>query len=230
MTTFIAIGLGGAVGSVFRFWAANLIYDLLGRSFPLGTLFVNVSGCFLMGLLAELMVNRYPVASEIRAAILVGFLGGYTTFSTFALETFSLIEDGGYAKALINGLLSLLFCIGAVWLGVLIVRLVGRGDMTGSIFPQLIFPAVLLLGFLVLHGGFVAYALKTEIMTTPVAGFALIIGLSMCSLIAMRRVLEFSSSMEALTLLSLFLLSVLVGALAVASGYWLEELWIEKNQ
>jgi CrcB protein len=230
MTTVIAIGLGGAIGSVFRFWTASLIYDLLGRSFPLGTLFVNVSGCFLMGLLAELMVNRYPVASEIRAAILVGFLGGYTTFSTFALETFSLIEDGGYAKAVINGLLSMLFCIGAVWFGVLIVRLAGRGDVTGSIFPQLILPAVLLLGFLVLHGGLVAYAIKSEMMTTPVAGFALIIGLSMCCLIAVRRVLEFSSSMEALTLLGLFLLSVLLGTLAVASGYWLEELWIEKNQ
>ncbi len=230
MTTFLAIGLGGAVGSVFRFWTANLIYDLLGRSFPLGTLFVNVSGCFLMGLLAELMVNRYPVASEIRAAILVGFLGGYTTFSTFALETFSLIEDGGYAKAVINGLLSLLFCILAVWMGVLIVRLAGRGDMTGLIFPQLILPSILLLGFLLLHGGLVAYALKNEMMTTTVAGFALIIALSMSCLIAMRRVIECYSSLEALTLLGLFLLSVLLGALAVASGYWLEELWIEKNQ
>ena len=230
MTTFIAIGLGGAVGSVFRFWTANLIYDLLGRSFPLGTLFVNISGCFLMGVLAELMVNRYPVASEIRAAVLVGFLGGYTTFSTFALETFSLIEDGGYAKAVINGLVSLIFSILAVWVGVLIVRLTGRGDMTEMIFPQLVLPSIFLLGFLLLHGATVAYALNTGMMTSTVAGFALMIALALSSLIVMRRVIQFSNSFEALTLLGLFLISVLLGALAVATGYWLEELWIEKNQ
>ena len=94
MNQLIAIAAGGSIGALARFWVANAIYDLLGRGFPHGTLLVNVSGSFLMGLLTELMLQRFALTAEYRAAILVGFLGAYTTFSTFAIETLYLFEQG----------------------------------------------------------------------------------------------------------------------------------------
>lgn len=117
MNQLLAIALGGSVGAVARFWVANGIYAVLGRSFPHGTLFVNVSGSFLMGFLTALMVQRFAMAVEYRAAVLVGFLGAYTTFSTFAMETFFLFEEGGLLKAFLNIFLSTVLCLVAVWFG-----------------------------------------------------------------------------------------------------------------
>jgi CrcB protein len=122
MRILLAIALGGAVGALSRYWVASALYGWLGRGFPIGTLVINVSGSFLMGLLAELFINRFPVPVELRSAILVGFLGAYTTFSTFALESFMLIEEASYWKAGFNMLLSVLLCVAAVWLGVLLAR------------------------------------------------------------------------------------------------------------
>jgi CrcB protein len=119
MNQIIAIALGGSIGALARFWLANLVYDLLGRSFPHGTLFVNVSGSFLMGFLTELMLNRFAATPEYRAALLVGFLGAYTTFSTFSIETLNLLEQGETVKALLNMFLSVVLCLAAVWFGVL---------------------------------------------------------------------------------------------------------------
>ena len=122
MNQFLVIALGGSLGAVSRFWVANTIYGIFGREFPHGTLFINVSGSFLMGFLTELLLQRFPVAVEYRAAILIGFLGAYTTFSSFALETYVLIEQGEYLKALANALLSVILCVGAVWIGLLWAR------------------------------------------------------------------------------------------------------------
>lgn len=119
MSQLIAIALGGAAGAVTRFLAANGVYGWLGREFPHGTLFVNVSGSFLMGLLTELLLQRFAVAAEYRAAILVGFLGAFTTFSTFALETLYLLEEGSLFKAFLNILLSTVLCVMAVWIGLI---------------------------------------------------------------------------------------------------------------
>lgn len=123
----LVIALGGSMGAVARFLTANWVYGLLGRSFPYGTLVVNVLGCYLMGVLTELLLQRLQVASEYRAAILVGFLGAYTTFSTFAFETLFLYEEGGAFKALLNIVLSVSLCILAVWLGLVSVRLFFTG-------------------------------------------------------------------------------------------------------
>jgi len=114
MKELIAIALGGSLGAVTRFLVANGIYAVLGRSFPHGTLFVNVSGSFLMGLLTQLMLQRFAMAVEYRAAILVGFLGAYTTFSTFALETLYLFEEGCLLKAFLNIFLSAVLCLAGV--------------------------------------------------------------------------------------------------------------------
>jgi CrcB protein len=116
-----------------RFLVANGIYAVLGRSFPHGTLFVNVSGSFLMGLLTQLMLQRFAMAVEYRAAILVGFLGAYTTFSTFALETLYLFEEGSLLKAFLNIFLSTVLCLAGVWFGLVW----GRTIFTNDIYPWL---------------------------------------------------------------------------------------------
>jgi CrcB protein len=139
MNQIIAIALGGSVGAVARFLMANGIYAWLGRGFPHGTLFINVSGSFLMGFLTELILQR-ALAAEYRAAILVGFLGAYTTFSTFALETLYLFEQGSVLKAGLNVFLSAVLCLAAVWVGLVLGRQLFANDLypwMGHGFPYL---------------------------------------------------------------------------------------------
>lgn len=133
MNQILAIAAGGSIGALARFWIANLVYEWLGRGFPHGTLFVNVSGSFLMGLLTELMLQRFVATPEYRAVLLVGFLGAYTTFSTFSIETLYLFEQGETLKALLNIFFSVALCLAAVWFGLLI----GRKLFTGEFMPWL---------------------------------------------------------------------------------------------
>ena len=114
--------MGGAFGAVLRYGASLSVYSLLGRGFPYGTLFVNVSGSLLMGLLSVIMLERFNIDSEWRAAVLVGVLGSFTTFSTFSIETLNLLEQGDVMRATANIVLSVLVCLAAVWFGVLIGR------------------------------------------------------------------------------------------------------------
>ena len=122
MSQLFAIASGGAAGALMRFWVSGAIYTLLGRAFPYGTLVVNVIGSLAMGLLYILFMERMSVSPEMRAALLVGFLGAFTTFSTFSIETLNLIEQGELFKAVLNMLLSVIACVAACWLGVLIGR------------------------------------------------------------------------------------------------------------
>jgi fluoride exporter len=122
LTQALAIAAGGAIGALLRFWAANGVYQLLGRAFPYGTLVVNVSGCLLMGFLFVLLNERVAAPPELRAALLIGLLGAYTTFSSFSIETYHLIEQAAYLKAGANVLLSMLLCLLATWLGLVIGR------------------------------------------------------------------------------------------------------------
>ncbi|WP_054774923.1 fluoride efflux transporter CrcB [Methylogaea oryzae] len=110
----LAVAVGGAVGSVARYWTSLAVYQWLGRDFPYGTLAVNVAGGLLMGFLTELLVARYAVAVEWRLLVLVGFLGGFTTFSTFSMDTWILLQEGEFAKAGLNALASVLLCLVAV--------------------------------------------------------------------------------------------------------------------
>lgn len=118
----LAIAGGGALGALGRFWISTGVYRLLGRDFPWGTLVVNTLGSFLMGLLFVLFIERLAYGAEPRAAVLVGFLGAFTTFSTFSIETLALIEEGYPARALLNMGTSVLLCLLACWAGVLIGR------------------------------------------------------------------------------------------------------------
>ncbi len=119
MLTYLWIMLGGALGSGARFWAAELIGDRFADPFPLGILFVNVSGSFLIGFLAAFAEPGSPLLLGPRARqfLLIGVLGGYTTFSTFSLQTLELARAGDWWRAGWNSLLSLAFCLVAVWLG-----------------------------------------------------------------------------------------------------------------
>jgi fluoride exporter len=123
MNQLIVIALGGAFGAVMRFLVSTGLYQWLGRGFPYGTLLVNVVGSFLIGLLSEsLILQRVTISLDYRSAILVGFIGAFTTFSTFSLETFYLLEQGQIGKAGLNIAVSVSSCLMAVWLGLLCSR------------------------------------------------------------------------------------------------------------
>ena len=122
MNQVLAIAAGGAVGSVLRFWMSTWVHSFAGRSFPYGTLTVNVLGCLAMGFLFVLFVDRLSDNNVLRAGILIGVLGGFTTFSSFSIETLNLIEHGAWVKAAANMTGSLLLCVGATWVGVILGR------------------------------------------------------------------------------------------------------------
>lgn len=122
MTQVLAIGIGGAIGSLLRFWMSDWVHSFAGRGFPYGTLTVNVLGCLAMGVLFVLLTERFSDNAVLRAGILIGVLGGFTTFSSFSIETFNLIEQGAHLKAFTNMALSLALCVGATWIGVIFGR------------------------------------------------------------------------------------------------------------
>lgn len=122
MTQVLAIGIGGAIGSLLRFWMSGWVHSFASRGFPYGTLTVNVLGCLAMGVLFVLLTERFSDNAVLRAGILIGVLGGFTTFSSFSIETFNLIEQGAHFKALTNMAASLMLCVGATWIGVIFGR------------------------------------------------------------------------------------------------------------
>lgn len=122
MLQTLAIAAGGALGAVFRYWASNGVYLLTGRGFPYGTLFVNVTGCLIMGFLSVWLLERSMAGPALRGFLLIGVLGGFTTFSAFSMETLNLMESGQMARALLNMILSVLVCVGAAGLGVILGR------------------------------------------------------------------------------------------------------------
>jgi CrcB protein len=122
MRQLLAIAAGGAVGSLLRYWVSTGTHAVLGRGFPYGTLTVNVLGSLMMGFLYVWLLDRIVTGPVVRAFLLIGMLGGFTTFSTFSIESLNLIEAGQILKAFANVLLSVTVCITAAGLGVLIAR------------------------------------------------------------------------------------------------------------
>ncbi len=113
----IAIMLGGGVGALMRYLVSGMVNNKIDSNFPFGTLTVNVIGSFLMGFLAMWLVEKLGLNSLLRLAIFVGFLGAFTTFSTFSMETLNLFKEDLPIRALLNMLLNVSFTVLAVWLG-----------------------------------------------------------------------------------------------------------------
>lgn len=108
--------LGGAVGTLFRYKIHSWLLDT-GGPFPVGTLLVNVTGALLAGFLATFLLERSDISSEARVAILIGLLGGYTTFSTFSVETITLANDGEWSYVVVNVIASVGGALLAAWAG-----------------------------------------------------------------------------------------------------------------
>jgi CrcB protein len=125
MIKLFLVGAGGFLGSVSRYAVSGLVYRILGNPyFPYGTLAVNVAGCLLIGFLGGLAESRQLFNPEMRLLVFIGFIGGFTTFSTFGYEVFGFARDGQIISSLINILLHVILGIGATWLGYVLSRLI----------------------------------------------------------------------------------------------------------
>ena len=120
---YLLIALGGAAGSLLRYLIGGAVQRESASGFPVGTLVVNVSGCFIIGVLVRQFMNM-QLSPELRALLIVGFCGGFTTFSTFSAETLGLIEGGEYARAMSYVILSLGLCLTATLAGMTTMRLI----------------------------------------------------------------------------------------------------------
>jgi CrcB protein len=122
MWNYVAVALGGVVGCCARYGVTQAVQVFYGRNFPLATLIINVTGCLAMGFLFFATLERVSVSPSMRVAILTGVLGGFTTFSTFAMEALLLAEDGETGYAVLYVLLSLFLGLGAALLGAYLAR------------------------------------------------------------------------------------------------------------
>ena len=124
MLRVVLIGVAGLLGTLARYSLSGIVARRIGETFPMGTLVVNVIGCFLAGLLFYLLQERFLVNEVVRTALMIGFLGGFTTFSSYGLQTFALMRDGELALALTNVLVSNVLGLITVWAGYSLARLI----------------------------------------------------------------------------------------------------------
>ena len=122
MLAYLWVAIGGAIGSVSRFWLSGLIATRFGETFPLGTLVINITGSFLIGIFAAFADpdGRYLTSPGVRQFLMVGVCGGYTTFSSFSLQTLNLLREREWLYAFGNVFLSVALCLIGVWLGYLL--------------------------------------------------------------------------------------------------------------
>lgn len=117
MKKYIVVGLAGLIGTLGRYWLSGLVARHYGEAFPWGTLVVNVVGCFFAGSLFYITEERFLVSPMLRSALLIGLLGGFTTFSSLGLQTFTLLRDGEVIIAALNITISNLLGLLMVWGG-----------------------------------------------------------------------------------------------------------------
>jgi fluoride exporter len=126
MLAYVWVAVGGALGTIARFWLSTVVARAFGETFPWGTLIINVGGSFVIGFFAALTGpdGRVFVGSTARQFFMIGICGGFTTFSSFSLQTLSLMNDGEWYRAGANVVLSVVLCMVAVWAGVVLANLV----------------------------------------------------------------------------------------------------------
>ncbi len=119
MESYIWIAIGGAIGTVGRYWLSGFVARLVGETFPWGTLLINITGSLVIGFFATLTGpdGRFMVGTTARQFVMVGLCGGYTTFSAFSLQTLNLANDGEWLSAGAYIVFSVVLCLVAVWLG-----------------------------------------------------------------------------------------------------------------
>jgi CrcB protein len=122
---YLLVMAGGALGSAARFWLSTAVADKIGESFPLGTLVVNVTGSFIIGVVYGVTGPNSPllVAPEWRIFLMMGVLGGFTTFSSFSLNTLTLLQNGQWFLAGLNAVLSVFLCLVGAWFGYVLANL-----------------------------------------------------------------------------------------------------------
>ena len=129
MGTYLWVAAGSALGGMARYWCSGFVAERAGEAFPWGTLIINVLGSFVIGLFGGLTGpdGRFLVSPDVRIFVMVGLCGGYTTFSSFSLQTLTLMQDGEWARAGANVVLSVVLCLLAVWLGVAVAGTALKG-------------------------------------------------------------------------------------------------------
>lgn len=129
MTGYLLVALGSALGGMARYWLSGVVARRIGETFPWGTMIVNISGCFVIGVFAALTGPGGGADGDIslRQFAMTGLCGGYTTFSSFSLQTLNLARDGEWLPSLANILGSVMLCLAAVWLGFTLAVFTGEG-------------------------------------------------------------------------------------------------------
>ena len=131
LTRYLAVALGGALGAMLRFYLGGSVLARTAAPFPTATFVINITGSFIIGFFLTLVTERIPLSPHVRLAVAVGFVGAYTTFSTFEYETARLFEEGDYVRASLNVVLSFVIGFIAVWGGIFAARMVQGMPLVG---------------------------------------------------------------------------------------------------
>lgn len=122
---YLIVSLGAALGGALRYWLSNAVYKFLPPTFPYGTMIVNVTGSFLLGLIIFGLDEKELLSNGVRLFLTIGICGGFTTFSTFSYETFALIRESQYLLASLNIILSVVLCLGGIILSYFLIKILG---------------------------------------------------------------------------------------------------------
>lgn len=133
LTRYLAVAAGSALGGMLRYFLGGSVLARMAAPFPTATFIINVTGSFIIGLFLTLATERIHIGPHLRLAVAVGFVGAYTTFSTFEYETARLLEEKGYWLALLNVVLSCVVGFAAVWAGIFAARLIEREPITSHV-------------------------------------------------------------------------------------------------
>ena len=127
MQNYLLVAVGAAFGGVMRYWISGLVYNVMPLGFPSGTLAVNVLGSFILGFIIFYFDTQELISQQLKIMLTIGFCGGFTTFSTFSLETMNLLSDSEYLFAFLNISLNVILTIGAVMLSYYLARVLSGG-------------------------------------------------------------------------------------------------------